>query len=248
MILPDVLAHLDTLTLLGADALLVSSPAGKPLRHTNFRRRVLLPALAASGLDVHLLSRPGARFRCCHRPVSPDRSPNPPYRSLGNGLSTVTGVRRGSQVARGMGSCSPGRRNGRPSRVDPELGPVRRDLPAPGGGGQVPAELSPVPAVPDRRLAPANSDRPSLSAALFLSPFAARPRRQSPGVTRARPGDAHTAFARGGWRGVLVPLTRHADLAAMCPRRGSGPAVVLAAAEFRRQAGAFCRHDLSQHE
>ena len=27
---------------------------------------------------IRLLSRPGARFRCCHRPVSPDRSPNPP--------------------------------------------------------------------------------------------------------------------------------------------------------------------------
>jgi site-specific recombinase XerD len=61
---------------------------------------------------VHPLSRPGARFRCCHRPVSPDRSPNPPYRSLGNGLSTLPAVRRGSQVARGMGSCCPGRRNG----------------------------------------------------------------------------------------------------------------------------------------
>jgi hypothetical protein len=58
------------------------------------------------------LSRPGARFRCCHRPVSPDRSPNPPYRSLGNGLSTLPAVRRGSQVARGRGSGCPGRRNG----------------------------------------------------------------------------------------------------------------------------------------
>ena len=67
-------------------------------------------------LRISLLSRPGARFRCCHRPVSPDRSPNPPYRSLGNGLSTVPAVRRGSQLARGMGSCCPGRRNGRPPR------------------------------------------------------------------------------------------------------------------------------------
>jgi hypothetical protein len=32
-----------------------------------------------------LESRPGARFRCCHRSVSPDRSPNPPCRLLGNG-------------------------------------------------------------------------------------------------------------------------------------------------------------------
>jgi hypothetical protein len=62
--------------------------------------------------QVGPLSRPGARFRCCHRPVSPDRSPNPPYRSLGNGLSTLPAVRRGSQVARGRGSGCPGRRNG----------------------------------------------------------------------------------------------------------------------------------------
>jgi integrase/recombinase XerD len=62
-----------------------------------------------------LLSRSGARFRCCHRSVSPGRSPNPPYRSLGNGLSTVSVVRRGSWLARGLGSCCPGRCNGRPS-------------------------------------------------------------------------------------------------------------------------------------
>ncbi|HKR48031.1 MAG TPA: hypothetical protein VJT72_00365, partial [Pseudonocardiaceae bacterium] len=47
-----------------------------------------------------LLSRPGARFQCCHWPVSPDRSPNPPYRFLGNGLSTVSAVRRGSWSAK----------------------------------------------------------------------------------------------------------------------------------------------------
>ncbi len=59
------------------------------------------------------LSRPEARFWCCHQPVSPGRSPNPPYRSLGNGLSTVSAVRRGSWLsARGRGSCCPGRCNG----------------------------------------------------------------------------------------------------------------------------------------
>ena len=31
-----------------------SSPTGKPLRYTNFRRRIWLPALAATGLAVHL--------------------------------------------------------------------------------------------------------------------------------------------------------------------------------------------------
>lgn len=53
MILPDVLSHLDTVTPPGTEALLFTSPAGRPLRHTNFRRRVWLPALAASGVDVH---------------------------------------------------------------------------------------------------------------------------------------------------------------------------------------------------
>ncbi|MGH3565229.1 MAG: hypothetical protein ACRDRH_04195, partial [Pseudonocardia sp.] len=41
---------------------------------------------------ITLLSRPGARFRCFHRSVSPGRSPNPSCRSLGNGLSTVSAV------------------------------------------------------------------------------------------------------------------------------------------------------------
>jgi len=48
-----------------------------------------------------LLSRPGARCRDYSRSVSPGRSPNPPYRSLGNGLSTVSAIRRGSQEATG---------------------------------------------------------------------------------------------------------------------------------------------------
>lgn len=68
-----------------------------------------------TGRRISPLSRPGARFRCCHRPVSPDRSPNPPCQSPGNGLSTVSAVRRGSWSARGLGSCCPGRSNGRPS-------------------------------------------------------------------------------------------------------------------------------------
>jgi integrase len=54
IILSDVCMHLDALTPPEADALLFTSPAGKPLRHGNFRRRVWLPALAASGVDIHL--------------------------------------------------------------------------------------------------------------------------------------------------------------------------------------------------
>jgi integrase len=53
MIMPDVRSHLDTLRP-EADVLLFTSPTGKPLRHGNFRRRVWLPALAASGVDIHL--------------------------------------------------------------------------------------------------------------------------------------------------------------------------------------------------
>jgi integrase len=36
------------------DALLFTSPTGKPLQHGNFRRRVWVLALAASGVDIHL--------------------------------------------------------------------------------------------------------------------------------------------------------------------------------------------------
>ncbi len=54
IILSDVRSHLDTLTPPDPDALLFTSPTGKPLRHGNFRRRIWLPALAASGVDIHL--------------------------------------------------------------------------------------------------------------------------------------------------------------------------------------------------
>jgi len=51
------------------------------------------------------LSRPGARCRRCHRPVSPGRSPNPPCGSLRNGLSTVSAIRCGWAGSTGWGSC-----------------------------------------------------------------------------------------------------------------------------------------------
>jgi integrase len=54
MILPDISSHLDTFTPADPDALVFTSPEGKPLRHSNFRRRIWLPALAATGLDIHL--------------------------------------------------------------------------------------------------------------------------------------------------------------------------------------------------
>jgi len=53
MIVADVSAHLDAFTMPEAEALVFTSPHGKPLRHPNFRRGVWYPALAATGLDVH---------------------------------------------------------------------------------------------------------------------------------------------------------------------------------------------------
>jgi transposase-like protein len=41
------------------------------------------------------LSRPAARFRCCHRSVSAGRSPNPACAFQRTGLSTIGSVRRG---------------------------------------------------------------------------------------------------------------------------------------------------------
>jgi hypothetical protein len=79
----------------------------RPLNYTA-ARAMFSRANEVLGSNWSLLSRPGARYWCCHQPVSPDRSPNPPYRSLGNGLSTVSAVRRGSWWAKGMGSCCPG--------------------------------------------------------------------------------------------------------------------------------------------
>ena len=58
--------------------ILLNSRGTRMDRHAATRRLRRLAATA--GIRVaraHPLSRPGARFRCCHRPVSPDRSPNP---------------------------------------------------------------------------------------------------------------------------------------------------------------------------
>jgi integrase len=41
---------------------------------------------------IRLESRPGARFRCCHRSVSPDRSPNPPCRLPVYSELGITGI------------------------------------------------------------------------------------------------------------------------------------------------------------
>jgi integrase len=47
---PALAHHLEAFTASDADALVFTSPTGAPLRHSNFRRRVWLPALAATSL------------------------------------------------------------------------------------------------------------------------------------------------------------------------------------------------------
>jgi integrase len=52
VIMPDLASHIVTYAAPGDDGLVFTSPRGGPLRHTNFRRRVWLPALKAAGLPV----------------------------------------------------------------------------------------------------------------------------------------------------------------------------------------------------
>lgn len=74
LILPDVRDHLDSHVEPEAEALVFASPSGMPLRHSNFRNRVWLPALAAAGLTgIHfhdlrhagnlLIAQAGANLR-----------------------------------------------------------------------------------------------------------------------------------------------------------------------------------------
>src|SRR6266571_5353632 len=99
-----------------SDDLVFTTAVGTNRDPRNFNRSFNSRCEKAGVRRIRVLSRPGARFRDCSRPVSPDRSPNPPCQSPGNGLCPVPAVTRGSQGAMGMGSCYPGRRSGRPSR------------------------------------------------------------------------------------------------------------------------------------
>jgi integrase len=94
--------------------LVFTTKYGTPYEPANVTRMFGARCKAAGVRVIRLLSRSGARFRCCHRPVSPDRSPNPPCGLLRNGLSTVAAVRRGSWWAMGAGSCCPGTSSGSP--------------------------------------------------------------------------------------------------------------------------------------
>jgi integrase len=54
LIVPDLAWHLARFAGPEDDSLLFTSPAGSPMRNSNFRRRVWLPALAEAGLaDLH---------------------------------------------------------------------------------------------------------------------------------------------------------------------------------------------------
>ena len=50
LITPELAAHIVTYARPGDDGLVFTSPGGGPLRHTNFRGRFWVPALAAAGL------------------------------------------------------------------------------------------------------------------------------------------------------------------------------------------------------
>ena len=50
LITPDLATHIVTHARHGNDGLVFTSPDGGPLRHTNFRRRFWVPAVAAAGL------------------------------------------------------------------------------------------------------------------------------------------------------------------------------------------------------
>jgi integrase len=74
LIIADLSWHLARFTVPGPEALIFTSPAGTPLRHSNFRRRVWLPALKAAGLPSihfhdlrhtgnHLTAEAGATLR-----------------------------------------------------------------------------------------------------------------------------------------------------------------------------------------
>jgi putative transposase len=58
------------------------------------------------------MSRPGARYRHCCRPVSPGRSPNRACAFQRTRLSTIGAVRCGSHAGRGSGCARPGSGSG----------------------------------------------------------------------------------------------------------------------------------------
>jgi integrase len=65
LILTDLIWHLGRFVALADDALVFTSPTGRPLHHGNFRRRVWLPAIKAarlSGIHFHDLRHAGNAF------------------------------------------------------------------------------------------------------------------------------------------------------------------------------------------
>ena len=92
VIMPDLARHIMTHAVPGDDGLLFTSPAGGPLRHTNFRRRVWLPTLQAAGL-------PPIHFH--------------DLRHAGNVLAEVSGVAPGASFGSSRERRGPGLRGQR---------------------------------------------------------------------------------------------------------------------------------------
>ena len=80
-IAPELGRHLLSFADSGEDGLVFVGPQGGGLRRSNFRRTWTKARNAIGMSDLHLLSRSGARFRCCHRPVS-NKYPQSSLRSL----------------------------------------------------------------------------------------------------------------------------------------------------------------------
>ena len=101
VIMPDLALHVMTHAAPGDDGLVFTSPAGDPLRHSNFRRRVWVPALKTAGLrpiHFHDLRHTGNTLAAgCGR--EPARADGPDGARLGAGghCSTCTAATSGSR-------------------------------------------------------------------------------------------------------------------------------------------------------
>jgi len=116
VIMPDLALHIMTHAAPGEDGLLFTSPAGGPLRHTNFRRRVWLPAMQRAELPLihfHDLRHAG-NVLAFERGRQPARADGPDGPRLGTrGPALPAWQRRAPAGHRGRAEQKGGRRVGR---------------------------------------------------------------------------------------------------------------------------------------